>query len=111
MLGGFGASGGITTGKLSGGVVVGGSTRAKNFGFGFEESVPDVGLMTEEVDADDGANEPALMNLWFIPLDVVVVDDLEQHGQELPAALGHRDLGGLLPQVHLSDVHLAPLLF
>jgi hypothetical protein len=74
MLGGFGASGGITGSKLGGGVVVGGGTRLENQGFDVPEVVSDLCFMLLEEGSDNGANDPVLIDLRLIPHQQVVVD-------------------------------------
>jgi hypothetical protein len=63
MFGGFGASGGITTGKLGGGVEASVGTREENSELSAVEALADVGLFLLKEDGENGSDELALVDL------------------------------------------------
>lgn len=111
MLGGFGASGGITGSKLGGSKVTGGSACTEKLSFDLEETVPDFAFLLLEEYCDDGSHEPTLVNLGLVAFEEVIVGAVKVHRQELPAALGHGNSRCTAGQLHLLAVHLVPLLF
>jgi hypothetical protein len=84
MLGGFGASGGITGSKLGGSVVLSWGAGTKNRSFDAVEGVSDLALVLLEEGGDDAPDKLVLVDLRLIPHQQVVVDPVEVHHQELP---------------------------
>ena len=94
MLGGCGASGGITGSKLGGRIETGWGAGTLYFLLHSVESIPDLGFMLVEEGGEDGSDELALIDLGSMAFQEVTVHDVEVHDQQLPAALRHGDWVG-----------------